>query len=117
MSLFSFPENVTIHVHEHPNPETMRELKSISDLLTLIHQQNQKLMSVTDDIKSDVAVLGTGITALIAAINKVTTLPAGAISAEDAATIKADLDAEVKQVQDAVAGLTPPTPTEPAPTA
>lgn len=57
MALFSFPESVTIHVHEHPNPETLRELKSIRELLTLIHHQNSKIMSNTDTALADLQVI------------------------------------------------------------
>lgn len=55
MALFSFPEHVTIHVHEHPNPEVLRELKDIKELLIHIKSQNLKLMSNTDQALQDIA--------------------------------------------------------------
>lgn len=62
MALFSFPENVTIHVHEHPNPEVLRELKDIKELLIHIKSQNLKLMSNTDQALADLAVVGNTLT-------------------------------------------------------
>lgn len=69
MALFSFPEHVTIHVHEHPNPEVLRELKDIKELLIHIKSQNLKLMSNTDQALQDIA----GLKALFTKIGGETT--------------------------------------------
>lgn len=89
-----------------------RERQDLSNSLTFLHIKIESIMSVTDDIKADVATLGGVLGNLLtAAQSAAAQLAAGAagdgVSAADAASIKASLDAEILQAQQALAALTP----------